>query len=155
MLLFLPAKTWAAGRLSPENCGLLHWAMNGKPRKRALKIVFISTGTKRRSRWALSNPTPQARHNALGIALIFAILPILVSRQINFFRQWRPVTHPGVDPLRFSIAGQRLKPGGVVAIHDSWLVVEVRRDGLGEWAVLPRVTCFWNGGSPCVEFGVK
>ena len=62
-------------------------------------------------------PTPQARHNALGIPVILAILPILVSGQINLFRQRRLATHPHVHLLRLAVAGQRLKPVDVVAIH--------------------------------------
>ena len=65
------------------------------------------------------------------IPLILAILSILVSRQINLFRQWRPATHPHVDLLRIEVAGQRLQPVDVVAIHDPWLVVEMRRDSRG------------------------
>jgi len=78
-----------------------------------------------------TGPTPQARHQTLEIPLILAILPILVSRQINLFRQWRPATYPHVDLLRIEVAGQRLQPVDVVAIHDPWLVVEMRRDSRG------------------------
>ena len=77
------------------------------------------------------DPTPQARHHALGIPLILAILPILLSRQINLFRQRRPATYPHVDLLRIEVAGQRVQPVDVVAIHDPWLVVEMRRDSRG------------------------
>ena len=63
---------------------------------------------------AIPYPTPKASHQALGIALILATLPILISRQINFW-QWRPATHPCVDLWRALIAGQRLQPVDVVA----------------------------------------
>ena len=78
-----------------------------------------------------TDPTSQASHQATGIALILAVLPILLSGQINLFRQWRPATHPHVDLLRIEVAGQRLQPVDVVAIHDPWLVVEMRRDSRG------------------------
>ena len=51
--------------------------------------------------------------------------------------------------------GKRLKPSDVMAIHDPRLGVEIRREehlGVGD---LARETCFWNGGSPCDEFGVR
>ena len=85
--------------------------------------------------------------------LILAILPILVSRQINLFRQWRPATHPHIHLLRLAVAGQRLQPVDVVAIHDPWLVVEMRRDrrgndGLGSGDLFRRLA-----GSPCLRFG--
>ena len=73
--------------------------------------------------------------------LILAILPSLIARQINVLRQWRPATHPHIHLLRLAVAGQRLQPVDVVAIHDPWLGVEARRDGLGELAVLARVIC--------------
>ena len=76
-----------------------------------------------------TDPTSQASHQATGIALILAVLPILISGQINLFRQWRPATHPNVDLLRLAVAGQCLQPVEVVAIHDPWLVVEMRRVG--------------------------
>ena len=78
-----------------------------------------------------TDPTSQASHQATGIALILAVLPILISGQINLFRQWRPATYPHVDLLRIEVAGQRLQPVDVVAIHDPWLVVEMRRDSRG------------------------
>ena len=84
-----------------------------------------------------SNACISSEPNATGetsdpwISLILAILPILVSRQINLFRQWGPATHPHVDLLRIEVAGQRLQPVDVVAIHDPWLVVEMRRDSRG------------------------
>ena len=62
-------------------------------------------------------PAAQPRHHTLGIALILAILPILVAGQINVFRQWCPFAHPLVDLLRLAVAGQRLQPVDVVAIH--------------------------------------
>ena len=73
--------------------------------------------------------------------LILAILPSLIARQINVLRQWRPATYPHIHLLRLAVAGQRLQPVDVVAIHDPWLGVEARRDGLGELAVLARVIC--------------
>ena len=75
--------------------------------------------------------------------------------QINLFRQWRPFTHPRVHLLRLAVAGQRLQPVDVVAIHDPWLVVLLRRDGLGELAVLARVIRLLACGSPCLQFGSK
>ena len=63
--------------------------------------------------------------------MILAILPSLIARQINVLRQWRPATHPRVHLLRLPVAGQRLQPVDVVAIHDPWLVVEMRRDRRG------------------------
>ena len=68
------------------------------------------------------------------------LLNLIVSGQINLFRQGRPFTHPRVDLLRLAIAGQRLRPIDVVTIHDLWLVVEMRRDGRGERRS-------WLGGS--------
>ena len=53
-------------------------------------------------------------------------LELLDAEQVNLFRQ---CTHPGVDLLRLAVAGQRLQPGDVVAMHDPWLGVEMRRDG--------------------------
>ena len=97
---------------------------------------------------------PQERHQAVGaITLIPLLLNLLVSRQINLSRQWRPATHPRVHLLRLAVAGQRLQPVDVVAIHDPWLVVEMRRDrrgndGLGSGDLFRRLA-----GSPCVEFG--
>ena len=73
--------------------------------------------------------------------LILAILPSLIARQMNVLRQWSPATHPHIHLLRLAVAGQRLQPVDVVAIHDPWLGVEARRDGLGELAVLARVIC--------------
>ena len=72
------------------------------------------------------------------------------------FRQWRPFTHPLVDLLRLAVAGQRLQPVDVVAIHDPWLVVEMRRDrrgndGLGSGDLLyelQRITLRGNGLRP-------
>ena len=57
------------------------------------------------------------------------------------FRQWRPATHLPFDLLRLAVAGQRLQPVDVVAIHDPWLGVEMRRDaevngGLGSGDLL-------------------
>ena len=109
-----------------------------------MKVRQAGRNGYRKSLYALlipTDPTPQARHQTLGIPLILAILPILVAGQINLFRQWRPATHPHVDLLRIEVAGQRLQPVDVVAIHDPWLGVEARRDGLGELAVLARVIC--------------
>ena len=63
---------------------------------------------------------PQGRHHALGIPLILAILPILVSGQINLFWQWCPATHPHVHLLRLAVARQSLQPVDVVAIHALW-----------------------------------
>ena len=89
-----------------------------------------------------TDPTPQARHHAdVAITLIPLLLDLLVAGQINVFRQWRPFAHPRVHLLRLAIAGQRLQPVDLVAIHDPWLGVEARRDGLGELAVLARVIC--------------
>ena len=101
-----------------------------------------------------TEPTPQARHQAVGaITLIPLLLNLLVSRQINLSRQWRPATHPCVDLLRLVVSGQRLQPVDVVAIHDPWLVVEMRRDrrgndGLGSGDLFRRLA-----GSPCLRFG--
>ena len=101
-----------------------------------------------------SDPTPQARHHAVGaITLIPLLLNLLVAGQINVFRQWRPFAHPRVNPLRLAVAGQRLQPVDVVAIHDPWLVVEMRRDrrgndGLGSGDLFRRLA-----GSPCLRFG--
>ena len=83
---------------------------------------MLSNRRSNRTLASAPNPTPQVRHQNLGIPLILAILQILVSRQINLFRQWRPATHPCVDLLRLAVAGQRLQPVDVVAIHDQWLV---------------------------------
>ena len=75
---------------------------------------------------------PQARHHTFGaITLIPLLLNLLVAGQINLFRQWRPATHPCVDLLRLAVAGQRLQPVDVVAIHDPWLWVGMRRDSRG------------------------
>ena len=41
------------------------------------------------------NPAPQARHHTLGIPLILAILPILLSGQINLLGQRRLAIQPG------------------------------------------------------------
>ena len=74
-------------------------------------------------------PTPQAGHHTVGeITLIPLLLNLLVAGQINVFRQWRPFAHPLVGLLRLAVAGQRLQPVDVVAIHDPWLGVEMRRD---------------------------
>ena len=79
-----------------------------------------------------SDPTPQAGDHAVGaITLIPLLLNLLVAGQINVFRQWRPFAHPLVRLLRLAVAGQRLQPVDVVAIHDPWLVVELRRDSRG------------------------
>ena len=79
-----------------------------------------------------SEPTPQARHHAVGaITLIPFLLDLLVAVQINVFRQWRLFAHPLVRLLWLAVAGQRLQPVDVVAIHDPWLVVEMRRDSRG------------------------
>ena len=78
------------------------------------------------------DPTLQARHQALGIPLFLAIMPIHVAGQINLFRQWRPATHPCIDRLPLAVAGQRLKSSDVGAIHDPWLGVEMRRDSRGK-----------------------
>ena len=59
------------------------------------------------------------------------LLDLLVAGQINVFKQWRPFAHPLVRLLRLEVAGQRLQPVDVVAIHDPWLVVEMRRDSRG------------------------
>ena len=52
-----------------------------------------------------------------------------------------PATHLPFDLLRLAVAGQRLQPVDVVAIHDPWLGVEMRRDaevngGLGSGDLL-------------------
>ena len=99
------------------------------------------------------DPTPKASDKAIVIPLHLAFLPSLAISQINLFRQWRPLTHPLVHLLRLAVAGQRLQPVDVVAIHDPWLVVEMRRDrrgndGLGSGDLFRRLA-----GSPCVEFG--
>ena len=99
-----------------------------------------------------SGPTPQASDKAIVISLNFAVLPSLVSRQINLFRQRRPAPHPHIHLLRLAVAGQRFKPVEVGAIHQMWLEVEVRRDGLGELAVLARVIRLLACGSPCLRF---
>ena len=79
-----------------------------------------------------SDPTLKARHHTVGaITLIPLLLNLLVAGQINVFRQWRPFTHPHVHLLRLAVAGQRLQPVDVVAIHDPWLWVEMRRDSRG------------------------
>ena len=72
------------------------------------------------------------------------------------FRQWRPFTYPLVDLLRLAVARQRLQPVDVVAIHDPWLVVEMRRDrrgndGLGSGDLLyelQRITLRGSGLRP-------
>ena len=75
---------------------------------------------------------PRARRHAIAaITLIPLLLELLVAGQIDVFRQWRPFTHPRVHLLRLAVAGQRLQPVDVVAIHDPWLVVEMRRDSRG------------------------
>ena len=52
------------------------------------------------------NPTPQARHHNVGaITLIPLLLKLLVARQINIFRQWRPFAHPLVGLMQLAIAG--------------------------------------------------
>ena len=91
-------------------------------------------------------PTPQASHQAARIPLILAILPILVNRQINLFRQWRPATHPYVDLRRALIARQRLQPVDVVAIHQLWRSegkegYDLCRDLPAEVVGLARVIC--------------
>ena len=63
------------------------------------------------------DPTPKASDKSIVIPLNLAILSILVSRQINLFRQWCPATHLCVDLRRALIAGQRCKPVNVIAIH--------------------------------------
>ena len=88
-----------------------------------------------------SDSTPKARHHAVGaITLIPLLLQRLVSR-IHLSVQRCPVTHPHVHLLRLAVAGQRLQPVDVVAIHDPWLWVEMRRDaevngGLGSGDLL-------------------
>ena len=87
------------------------------------------------------DPTPKASDKAIAIPLNLAVLPSLAISQINLFRQWRPATHPHVHLLRLAVAGQRLQPVDVVAIHDPWLGVEMRRDaevngGLGSGDLL-------------------
>ena len=77
------------------------------------------------------DPTPKASDKAIMIPLNLAVLPSLAISEINLFRQRRPATHPHVDLLRIEVAGQRLQPVDVVAIHDPWLVVEMRRDSRG------------------------
>lgn len=58
-----------------------------------LELVVAAKGsqdrTERRQYQFVSppNPTPQAGHHTLGIALILTILPSLVTGQINVFRQ--------------------------------------------------------------------
>ena len=87
-------------------------------------------------------PAAQPRHHTVGaITLIPPLLNLLVAGQINVFRQWRPATHPLVRLLRLAVAGQGLQPVDVVAIHDPWLGVEMRRDaevngGLGSGDLL-------------------
>ena len=94
-----------------------------------LRTVYGRIAPSRRSASRTSpDPAPHARHHTLGIPLILAIL---VNKQINLFRQGRKPPHPRVDLLRLAVAGQRLQPVDVVAIHDPWLVVLLRRDGLG------------------------
>ena len=52
------------------------------------------------------DPTPQARHHTFGaITLISLLLKLLVARQINMFRQWRPFAHPLVGLMQLAIAG--------------------------------------------------
>ena len=98
-------------------------------------------------------PTPQASHQAARIPLILAILPILVNRQINLFRQWRPATHPHVHLLQLAVTGQRLQPVDLVAIHDPWLGVELSRGGQ-MWGGLDSGDLLMScGGSPCLRFG--
>ena len=98
-------------------------------------------------------PTPQESEKAIVIPLNLAFLPVRVRTQINLFWQWRPFAHPLVRLLRLAVAGQCLQPVDVVAIHDPWLVVELRRDsrgngGLGSGDLFRRLA-----GSPCLEFG--
>ena len=71
----------------------------------------------------------------------------------RLFYAYRTGGQPRVHLLRLAVAGQRLQPVDVVAIHDPWLVVEMRRDrrgndGLGSGDLFRRLA-----GSPCVEFG--
>ena len=52
-----------------------------------------------------------------------------------------PFTHPLVHLQRFAVAGKRFQSVDVVAIHDPWLEVEMRRDaeangGLGSGDLL-------------------
>ena len=74
-------------------------------------------------------PTPQASEKAIVIPLNLAVLPSLAISQINFFWQWGPATHPRVHLLRLAVAGQAFQKSDVIAIHDPWLGVEMRRVG--------------------------
>ena len=92
------------------------------------------------------DPTPKASDKAIVIPLHLAFLPSLAISQINLFRQWRPLTHPLVHLLRLAVAGQRLQPVDVVAIHQLWRSegkegYDLCRDLLAEVVGLARVIC--------------
>ena len=88
------------------------------------------------SRRSASRTSPESRaqtrhHVIAAITLIPLLLDLLLARHINVFRWWRPFAHPLIGFLRLAVAGQRFQPVDVVAIHDPWLVVEMRRDSRG------------------------
>ena len=115
----------------------------------------MATENRHMSPYRLLSKPRRRRIKPMG-PLILAILPSLIARQINVLRQWRPATHPHIHLLRLAVAGQRLQPVDVVAIHDPWLVVEMRRDrrgndGLGSGDLLyelQRITLRGSGLRP-------
>ena len=57
------------------------------------------------------------------------MLDLLWACWINAFEQLRPLPHLVIDLFWLAVAGLRLQPAHVVAIHDPLLVMQVRRDG--------------------------
>ena len=135
----MPAKRWTCSKPVSSQQSLL------------IAAERLVTTTKRRSRWALPDPTPQASHHAVGaITLIPLLLQLLVGR-IDLSFQRRPATNPHVDLLRIEVAGQRLQPVDVDAFHDPWLRVEMRRDSRGKRRSWLGGSARWLTRSPCVE----
>ena len=66
----------------------------------------------------VGQPLPEARHHAIrAVTFNPPLLGLFVARQINVFGQRCPLAHPLVNGLALAIAGQRLKPIDVIAIH--------------------------------------